>query len=43
MKKFRDFQAVINRYTPHIHNLPNCVYIRWVDKEWFLEKGSNKW
>jgi hypothetical protein len=42
MGKLRELRFIISRYMPHIHNLPNCVYIRWVDREWFLVKEGYK-
>nr|DAD59654.1 MAG TPA: hypothetical protein [Bacteriophage sp.] len=26
------------KYMPFISNLPNVIYIRWLDKEWFIKK-----
>lgn len=28
----------LNKLVPHIHNLPQVIYIKWFDFEWFIEK-----
>jgi hypothetical protein len=42
MKNIKELRFVVSRYVPHIHNLKNCIYIRWVDKEWFLMKENGR-
>ena len=29
--------------TPHIHNLPHVIYIRWLYHEWFIDKKIFDW
>lgn len=28
----------INKMIPRIHNLPQIIYINWMDYEWFIRK-----
>lgn len=28
----------INKITPSIHNLPQVIYIRWMDCDWYIRK-----
>ena len=31
-------KLMIRKLTPKIHNLPQVIYIKWFDFEWFIEK-----
>ena len=28
----------IGKLIPSIHNLPEVIYIRWMDRDWYIEK-----
>ncbi len=30
-----------NKLVPNIHNLPQVVYIRWLDRDWYIKKNIN--
>jgi hypothetical protein len=34
----KTIKLVITKLTPHIHILPQCIYIKWWNYEWFIEK-----
>ena len=34
----RRIQKVLWNVVPHIHNLPQVIYINWLDYEWFIKK-----
>ena len=25
---------------PSVHNLPQVIYIRWMDRDWYITKGN---
>ncbi len=37
-KIIKDIKLLIGRSIPSIHNLPQVVYIRWMDRDWYIRK-----
>lgn len=33
-----EFKKFMFDITPRIHNLPQVIYIRWLDYEWIIQK-----
>lgn len=34
---------ITSKLIPKIHNLPQCIYIKWLGKEYFIEKRKRYW
>jgi hypothetical protein len=33
-----DFKELLWKITPHIHNLPEVIYVNWLKCEWYIKK-----
>lgn len=38
MKMIKNLNLLLSKLTPSIHNLPQVIYIRWMDRDWFIKK-----
>ena len=36
---FVKLKTMINKIIPKVHNLPQVIYVRWMDKDWFIKKN----
>lgn len=36
----KQIKLFLTQCIPKIHNLPRCIYIKWLDYEWFIPKGD---
>ena len=34
----KDLKILVNKIIPSIHNLPQVIYIRWMDRDWYIRK-----
>lgn len=34
----RYFKIWADKLIPKIHNLPQVIYIRWLDRDWYIKK-----
>ena len=34
----RDIKLLLGKLTPSIHILPQVIYIRWMDRDWYIKK-----
>lgn len=34
----KELKIWLNKLIPSIHNLKQVIYIRWMDRDWFIEK-----
>ena len=40
-KMMKRLAPVLFELTPHIHNLRDAVFVRWLGYEWVIPKGRN--
>ena len=38
MKMWIRLKLFLSKLVPCVHNLPQVIYIKWFDYEWFIEK-----
>ena len=36
--KIKDLKILLSKLLPSIHNLPQVIYIRWFDRDWYIKK-----
>ena len=34
----KDLKILVNKIIPSVHNLPQVIYIRWMDRDWYIRK-----
>lgn len=38
----RTVKLLLRKLIPHVHNLPQIIYINWLGFEWFIEKTNGR-
>lgn len=38
MEKIKNIKLIMSKLIPRIHNLPQVIYIRWLDSDWYIKK-----
>ena len=37
----KDLKILVNKIIPSVHNLPQVIYIGWMDRDWYIRKHIN--
>lgn len=39
MKIINELKIFLYRLIPNVHNLQQVIYIRWMDRDWYIRKN----
>lgn len=34
----KKLKVLLNKLLPSIYNLPQVIYVRWLDRDWYIKK-----
>ena len=34
----KELKMLMSKLIPNIHNLPQVIYIRWLNRDWYIKK-----